>query len=251
MDLGGVAEILVFRFLAVFARIGSALAFMPGFGEIQIPVRARLATALVLCAGLLPAVPAPAVVPSTPAGMTMVLAAEVTTGVWIGLVARILLSAMHFAGYQAGQVSGLANAFAPGLGSFEGSTMLATFLLVAAVALVFLTDAHHVVIRALVYSYQVFPVGSFMMADKASEMVRAGARSLYIGVAVSAPFYVAGMVLNLGMGLANRMMPQLPVFFVAAPLLIVAGLIVLSGAAPSIIGFFVEELTGWLGTFRF
>lgn len=251
MEFEEVAALFVFQFLVVFARIGSALAFMPAFGEIQIPVRARLATALVVCAGLLPAVPGSAEVPSAPMRMTMVLAAEVTTGVWIGLVARLLLSSMHFAGYQAGQVSGLANAFAPGLGSFEGSTMLATFLLVSAVALLFLTDTHHVIIRALIYSYQVFPVGSFMMADKTSEIVRAAAKSLYIGVAVSAPFYVMGMVLNLGMGLANRMMPQLPVFFVAAPLLIVGGLVVLAGATPSIIGYFLEELAGWLGTFRF
>ena len=49
-------------------------------------------------------------------------------GLWIGLTARILLAAMEFAGFQIGQVSGLANAFGPSLGSFEGATLVASLL---------------------------------------------------------------------------------------------------------------------------
>ncbi|MDX2485509.1 MAG: flagellar biosynthetic protein FliR [Pseudodonghicola sp.] len=242
---------VIFGYVLVVARIGGALMFMPGFGETQIPPRARLSFALVLCAALYPATPIAAVMPDTPVGMAQLLASELTIGLWIGLVARVLLSAMDFAGYQVGQVSGLANAFGPSLGSFEGATLVATLMLLGAVAVIFATDTHHVILRGLMMSYTVFPPGPLMPGDLAQQIVRAGARSLYIGTAVAAPFFVMGVILNLGMGLANRMMPQLPVFFVAASVLIAAGMLVLGVAIPSMMEFFINQFTDWFGLLRF
>ncbi|MDC0739478.1 flagellar biosynthetic protein FliR [Cognatishimia sp. SS12] len=242
---------LIFGYLLVVARIGSAMLFLPGFGETQIPLRARLSFALVLCLALYPVVPVAATPPSTPSAMFVLLAAEATIGLWIGLVARVLLSAMQFAGYQVGQVSGLANAFGPSLGSFEGATLMASLLIIGSVALIFVTDTHHIILRGLMESYVVFPPGVIMAGDLAQQMVKAGSRSLYIGTSIAAPFFVMGVILNLGMGLANRMMPQLPVFFVAAAMLIGVGLIVLSIAIPSMIEHFLTEFIRWFSAFRF
>jgi flagellar biosynthetic protein FliR len=56
-----------------------------------------------------------------------------------------------------------------------------------------------------------------------------------------------GVVLNVGLGLSNRMMPTLPVFFVAAPVLIAAGLVVLVVAVPSMLHGFIAGFEDWLG----
>ena len=237
-------------FFLVFARMGSALMFLPGFGEIQIPVRARLAFAIVLSLSILPLAPVPANLSELGGDILWILGLEVTIGLWIGLSARVLLSAMQFAGYQVGQISGLANAFGPSLGSFEGATITATFLLLGAVALIFATDTHHLILTALIESYSVFQVGQVIPEDLAEQMIKAGAKSLYIGTSIAAPFFVVGVVLNLGMGLANRMMPQLPVFFVAGPLLIVLGFLVLYAAMPAALETFVQGLSDWLVSFR-
>ncbi|MFC2970535.1 flagellar biosynthetic protein FliR [Acidimangrovimonas pyrenivorans] len=236
-------------FLMVFARLGSALIFMPGFGEQMVPMRARLSLALVMCLALTPATPVPPLNPDTLVMLARLLAAEVTVGLWIGLAARTLFSALMFAGYQVGQISGLANAFAPNLGSFQGSTMVASFLLIGGLALLFATNTHYIIIRALLYSYDVFPFGRVILGDMAQQMVKAVSASFYIGLSLAAPFLVVGMVLNLGLGLANRMMPTLPVFFVASSLLIAAGLLILSIAAPSMLRGFLDHFTQWLGTF--
>ncbi len=251
MSLDSAVAGLIFGYFLVVGRIGSALMFLPGFGETQIPIRARLAFALVLSAALYPITPIAAVLPDSPVSMLLLLASEVTIGLWIGLTARVMLSAMQFAGYQVGQVSGLANAFGPSLGSFEGATLVATLLLLSSVALILATNAHHLILRALIHSYSVFPPGVGLPADLAKQIVRAGGHSLYIGTAVAAPFFLMGLVLNLGMGLANRMMPQLPVFFVAGSLLIGVGLLVLLVAIPSMLGFFLDDFAAWLVDFRF
>jgi flagellar biosynthetic protein FliR len=251
MDLNSYVSGLIFGYLLVVARIGSAVLFMPGFGETQIPVRARLSFALVLCLALYPVVPVAAQAPDTPAELFTLMSSEITIGLWLGLVARVLLAAMQFAGSQVGQVTGLANAFGPSLGSFEGATLLANLLLVGSVALIFVTDTHHIIMRALMDSYNVFPPGVIMIGDLAKQMVKAGGHSLYIGTSIAAPFFVMGVILNIGMGLANRMMPQLPVFFVAAAMLIAVGMLILSVAIPSMIEYFLTELIRWLGSFTF
>jgi flagellar biosynthetic protein FliR len=251
MDLGAFLTSQVMAYVLVFARLGSVMMFMPGFGETQVPVRMRLMLALVLCAALLPATPVGPMELDTPLALLPVLAIEITLGLWIGLTARILMTALQFAGYQIGMVSGLANAFAPGMGSFQGATLVASALMMAAVALIFVTDLHHVILRALLMSYEVFPVGRIMPGDLAEQIVRAAGMSLYLGVSLAAPFYVLGLLLNVGLGLANRMMPSLPVFFIASPVLIAAGLFVLVAATPSILRGYLEAFTGWLGLLAF
>ncbi|GHD99288.1 flagellar biosynthesis protein [Defluviimonas sp. 20V17] len=241
----------VMGFLLVVARLGSALVFMPGFGESYVFARARLALALVICLALYPATPVPPIPAGDLAMVARLMAAEVTVGLWIGLAARAIFTALEFAGAQIGQVSGLANAFGPSLGSFQGATMVATFLLVGGLAAMFATNTHYVIIRALLYSYQVFPFGQPILGDMASQMVKAVQASFYIGLTLAAPFLVMGMILNLGLGLANRMMPNLPVFFVAGSVLIGAGFLILAVAVPSMLHTFMDRFSQWFGSFVF
>jgi flagellar biosynthetic protein FliR len=90
-----------------------------------------------------------------------------------------------------------------------------------------------------------------MPGDLAEQTVMAVGMSFYIGVSLSAPFYVMSLVLNVGLGLSNRMMPTLPVFFVAAPVLIGAGLFVLLMAAPAMYQTYLDSFADWLGRLSF
>jgi flagellar biosynthetic protein FliR len=251
MDLASFLTEQFLGFALVFARLGAALMFMPGFGEQSVPVRHRLIFALALSAALRPVTPVGEVPADDPMTLFTLLGVEIAVGLWIGLTARILLSALQFAGYQIGIVAGLANAFGPQLGSFEGSTMVASGLLMAGVALIFATDLHHVIIGALLMSYEVFPVGMIMPGDMAEQIARAVSTSFWIGVSITAPFYVMGLLLNLALGLANKMMPTLPVFFVAVPVLIAAGLLVLALSGSALFSGFLQAFADWLGMLTF
>ena len=251
MLLATFLEAQLISFMLVFARLGSAMIFMPGIGEQAVPVRYRLLFALALSAGLMPVTPVYGIEPIGPIVLVSLLAFEVTIGLWIGLTARILLSALQFAGYQIGLVAGLSNAFAPSIGSFEGSTMVASGMLMAGVALIFVTDLHHMIVEALLMTYAIFPVGGIMLADMSEQITKAVAKSFYIGVSITAPFYMMGLLLNLGLGLANRMMPNLPVFFVAIPVLIFLGVLVLAVSAPWAFTGFLMSFEEWLARLAF
>ncbi|ETX28913.1 flagellar biosynthetic protein FliR [Roseivivax isoporae] len=251
MDLTAFVTAQFLGVAAIFARIGTVFLFMPGFGERSIPVRHRLALALVMCIALSPALPVGPLELSGLAAILALLGTEATLGLWLGMTARILMNALNFAGYQIGMTSGLANALAPSMGAFEGATLVASTLMLAGTTLIFATDLHHVIVGAMVMSYDIFPLGGIMPGDMARQIVRAAGMSFYVGVSIAAPFYVMGLVLNVGLGLANRLMPTLPVFFVAMPVLLASGLLVMTMALPSMLSGFLTVFADWLGLLTF
>jgi len=237
--------------LLVFARIGTALMFLPGFGESFVPARFRLLFALAFSFAIHLAIPLDLAVTEGVTGLLGPLILEITIGAWIGLTARILMTALQFAGYQIGMVSGLSNAFAPDSAAFQGGTILSSALILAGVAVIFATDFHHLMIDALLMSYEVFPVGLIIPGDLAEQVVKAAGASVYVGVSLAAPFFILTLLLNLAMGLANRMMPTMPVFFVASPILIGFVLIVMAIAVPSMLRGLLHHMADWFGSFTF
>ncbi len=251
MDLSVYLTSQMAGIIVVFARIGSILVFMPGFGETQVPVRFRLMFAVILSLAFYSAIPIGPLQFNSWLQFIPIITLEIIIGLWIGLTARIIMTALQFAGYQIGLVSGIANAFAPNMNTFQGATIIASALLMLELTLIFATNLHHVIIRALLMSYDVFPPGQIMLGDLAAQIIKAADKSFYIGLSLTAPFYVMGMIMNAGLALANRMMPSLPVFFVAGPILIGAGFYILTISAPYMVKGFQNTFANWLGNLSF
>ena len=138
----------------------------------------------------------------------------------------------------------LANASIFNPAASEQSTIVATFLLLAAMLLIFVTDLHHLMLMAIVGSYEVFQPGAGLPVGGMAEVIaRLVARSFVLGVELAAPFIVVAMVFQFSMGLIARLMPQLMIFFIAIPVQIMLGFVVLSITLSAI-------LMVWLGTFQ-
>ncbi|HYE01480.1 MAG TPA: flagellar biosynthetic protein FliR [Alphaproteobacteria bacterium] len=217
----------VFAFLLAFSRLGTAISLMPGFGDLYVPMRVRLILGLALTFVLLPVV-APLLPPQPPTlgqGFLYVLG-EVTVGLFLGSVARLLLSALDLAGFLVSQQIGLgaAVAFNPSL-TTQG-TLIGAFLSALGVVVVFATDTHHLMIGALAESYRVFAAGT---APEAGDMARMTidlvSSSFLLGMQLSGPFLVLGTVFMAGLGLVSRVMPALQIFFISLPLQIGIGLL--------------------------
>ena len=109
----------VFAAALIFARMGSILMILPGFGEQAIPARVRLAFALTFGFALGPLIspqlPPP---PDTLAGISGMIAIEAIIGLMIGAAARLFLATAAIAGQIIGYQTGLAMAqsFDPTMG---------------------------------------------------------------------------------------------------------------------------------------
>jgi flagellar biosynthetic protein FliR len=209
-----------FGYLLVFARVGATLALLPGFSAAYVSMRIRLIFALALALVVRPVVgDALPALPDTVVGLALLLAAEISIGTFIAVIARIIVAALQMAGTFMAYFSSLANALVHDPVADQQSSTLAGFLGTLGLVLIFVTDLHHLMLRAIVASYVRFPPGMMLPTDGfAAAVTDAVAGSMIIGLQLAAPLLVAALVYNIGLGLLGRLMPQLPVFFFGLPL---------------------------------
>ena len=241
---------LAAAFLLVFARIGTMLMLLPGLGEQNISARMRLTAALVLAAVLLPLHrSAYHVDTSALAPVIVMLVEEILIGAMLGLTARLTISALEVAGSVIAQQLGLGFVTAVDPTQGEQGAIVGNFLTMLGITLVFATDMHHLVIAALNDSYALFAPGEVpAVGDAAALITKVVAGAFRIGIQLSAPFLVFGLMFNIGLGVLSRLMPQMQVFFVALPLSILLGLMFLVLVIGAMMGVFLDYAGGVLAT---
>lgn len=215
----------VFGYLLVFARLGTMSMMLPGFGELSVPPRVRLSIALAVALVVYPVVrdllPAQ---PDQPAALAVLIGGEIGVGALVGGAGRLIFSALNVTGTVVANATGLS--FAQTVDPSQGgqSAVLTTFLNLLAIALVFAGNFHLPMIGAMRDSYGLFTPGHLPpIADFAQLAIAAVSRAFALGIRIASPFLVFAIIFNAGMGLLSRLMPQLQIFFIAAPLQIVAG----------------------------
>ncbi len=209
----------LFSFFLVFVRVGTAIAVLPGFSAAYVAVRIRLALALALSlllaptlAGSLPAMPA------SPLAMALLIVGEALVGAFLGLIPRIAMAALHAAGTFAAFFGSLTSAVVQDAVADQQSSTLAGFFLTAGMVLVFVSDLHHLMLRALAESYHVFAAGGPFASSIAAEgLGRTLTAAFALGLQLSAPFLIVSIASNVAVGLLGRLMPQLPVLFFGLP----------------------------------
>ncbi|MCC6776550.1 MAG: flagellar type III secretion system protein FliR [Hyphomicrobiales bacterium] len=235
---------LAASFLLVFARIGTMVMLLPGLGELSVPVRVRLTVALVLAAVLLPLHRSAYQVDLRSFGpLIVMLAEELFIGAVLGLAARLTISALQVAGSVVAQQLGLGFVTAIDPTQGQQGALVGNFLTILGVALIFATDLHHLVIAALSDSYTIFRPGEIpLIGDVAALTTRTIADAFRVGIQLSAPFLVFGLLFNLGLGVLSRLMPQMQVFFVGVPLSILLGFLILLLAVGAMMSVFLGSV---------
>jgi flagellar biosynthetic protein FliR len=228
--------------MLVFARVGAMVMLMPALGEENIPMRVKLSIALMLTLVLLPLHrSAYHIDMTTLSGLLVLMLHEIVIGIILGATARVTLSALQVAGSVIAQQMGLG--FVTSVDPTQGQqgVLVGNFLTMLGITMLFATDSHHLVIAALSDSYKIFSPGESMLTgDVASLATQAFAAAFKIGLQLSAPFLVFGLVFNIGLGVLARLMPQMQVYFVGAPLSILAGFLILAIVLAAMMGTFLD-----------
>ena len=225
--LGWLASFLMpfFRILGIFtaAPILSARAF---------PTRIRIGLALLVAmvtAPLSNAAPASFDDPD----IWLLLAGELMVGLAIGLVARMILSAVDLAGETIGLQMGLSFAgfFDPASGSNSNAVgrLLGTLSLAAFVA----AAGPALLIAATVQSIETVPAAEAGSAFLGRIDVGSIATTVFeLGILIALPYMALLLFVNLALGVVSRVAPQLNVFAIGFPVTISAGLVLLTLGLP-------------------
>lgn len=247
--------------LLLATRLGALLLATPPFGALAVPASVRLLVVLALAAVLAPAVdPAAAVAAAADLGTLLAaLAGEAALGLTMALGV-----ALAFAAFQIGarlldvQIGfGIGQVFDPA--TRQQLPVLAGLAAPLALVLFVTADAHHAMLRAVAVGLERFPpgapwpLGSALDAAIGPVLVQASA-AFSLGFALVAPVVFALALVDLGLGVLARNLPQMNMFVLGIPVKVVAGVAALSlwvaGAGPVVAKIHATMLAGWSAFFR-
>lgn len=229
----------VLRILLVFVRIGGLLMAAPVFGHQMIPVRVRVLAGVLLAysvAGFATG-PLPEYVTHN-VGFVLVLLVEAGTGLLLGFTARLLFWAIDFAGSIMGfqMALSLAQTYNPMSGT--SSNPLGRILSYTALLAFLLADGHHHLLRALVRSFEVIPLGAAPLAAGGPLLLEYVGAFFRIALRLSAPFLVVLFMSDVALGIFARVIPQANLFALSLPVKLLVGLgvffVFMQGLMPSL-----------------
>ena len=233
-----------FAFVLALARIGGAVALLPGLGEGALPPMLRAGIALTVTLVLLPVI-APLVPPPPEPGLQAagMVAAELVTGLWLGWLARLFALALPIAGQFIAYLLGLATVLQPSTDLGSQNTALSRLFELAAPLAILSSGLYALPLTALAGSYRLIPPGSVLPAgDGAAITVRTVGSIFALALRLAAPFLLAGIVWHVAIGLLARLVPRIQVYFVAMPGQILGGLVLLAALSAAILSAYLDAI---------
>jgi flagellar biosynthetic protein FliR len=214
--------------ILVFTRLCALFLLTPLFAVTQVPVHIRIIFLLAL-AGLLTASMkiVPASIPHSPAMLVEAGICEFFIGALMAFGLFAAFGAFLFGGrildLQMG--FGVANLINPSTNT-QGP-LLGTILNLAGVMTFFLLDGHHMLIRGFAYSIEQLPVGQGIASIQIEAVIAQFGKMFVYGLMLVAPAVFAMFLLDMGLAVAARTMPQINIFILGFPLKIFVGSILL------------------------
>jgi flagellar biosynthetic protein FliR len=199
-------------FVLIATRVLAVLATSPVMSLRNVPGQARLGLGLFTALILVPVLAKDGLPPGVDVTWAT-LAGEAVVGALSGFAATLAYTAITFGASLLDFQSGfsMATLYDPTFGA-QGA-ILERFYSAIAALLFFQTDAHHLVIQALVQLFAVVPLGKFTLARINPELLaQIAAGSFVVAVELVFPVMVALMLADIALGVLSRVAPQFGIF---------------------------------------
>ncbi len=223
MEITQVFEAEVFKvFLLVLVRISGLIVAAPVLGSRNFPVMGKIGLTGLTAMVVTPTIAAlDQTLPDGTLAFGALALGELVIGLMIGFVMTLLFAAIQIGGQIMDMQSGFAliNVFNP---AFETQFPVFGFVLfVLAVLFLLVTNGHHLMLRAVVSTFDRVPLGGFAANPRlALDVSRLGTLMFVDGLMLAAPVAAAMLAAYFVMGLVGRVVPQIQLFAVGFPLTI-------------------------------
>lgn len=228
--MSAAAQQAILGVFLVFSRIGMCFLVLPGISSDRTPAKVRLFLAISVSLAISPIVISSlqSAIVQNAGYLAPVIAMEAFTGLLIGLLIRIFFVALEFSATAMAGFLGYSSAFTHNIEGSDAATSLSAIVTIPAVIVFFLLDQHTKIIGLLLESYRSFPLGQGpLLQSSLDTLLAALATAFRLALQICAPLLIYSLVVNLLFGLLNRMVPQIPAYFISAPFLMFGGLIIL------------------------
>ena len=236
-------------FLLLFVRITALVVTAPVLGYQAVPVQVKVSLGLFLALVFYPlvSVHAPAV-DTRLIPLVVVALKEVCVGLLLGFALSLVLEGARFAGDVVSYSMGMSMANVIDPENSQNVSVISEFFYLITTLLFLLLNGHHFVIEALRLSYTAVPIGGLTFNLLLGQgVVKLTGFVFLIAIKLAAPIVVALFLVDVGLGVLARVVPQMNVFMVSFPLKIAVGLMMLMTTGPMMIYVFKKLLVGFEG----
>lgn len=233
-------------FLLLLVRILSFIGTAPFFGAKTVPKRIKILMAVVVSFLVFQVTQDTKVEYSGVIEYATFVIEEAVIGMLLGLISNICVQVIYFAGNFIDMDMGFAMAtlLDPATGINISVTGNLYYYLVMAMLLV--TDMHQYLIKAIVDTYQVIPVGGLIIrASLYEHLIDFAANYFLIGFRIALPVFATILLVNSILGILAKIAPQMNMFVIGLQLKVLAGLVILlamAGMLPVISDFIFDQI---------
>lgn len=213
-------------FILVFLRMLSFFIIVPVFFPKGTPNILKVTFTLILSLMIISSMDYSSInVPNNNFAFMLKCMTEVTTGLVFAYITNLCFFSIRLAGQLMDLQVGFAmiNMFDPTLNS--NATLLEHMFYWFSVILFFTIDAHHILIKALMQSFDVVNLGQFILSQESVMVVIKTFIDFFaLGLKIAIPIVLIIILTDLVLGLVARTVPSLNVMILGLPLKILVGL---------------------------
>lgn len=215
------------QFLWPLIRIGAFFMVVPVIGAQTVPPRIRLLLALLLTMAIAPQLrDLPQPDPLSPLSVVLV-AQQLLIGIGLGLFLQLMMQAFIMTGQIIAMKMGLGFASLNDPVNGVVVTVVSQFNLILATLLFLAMNGHLVMIDVLVESFRTLPVGLHPGGERLMALVSWGSWMFAAAVLMALPAVTALLIINSTLGVITRAAPQLNIFAIGFPLMLLLGFVIL------------------------
>ena len=216
-----------YNWLFVFMRISAFLLVLPFFSTVNFPHVMRVALSAITALLVAPLLPPFALGKLSFYATLGLMFQEISIGLLLGFIARVIFFAVDLAGNIVGMEMGL-NLGAMMNPASQQNTQAPGMILFFLASVVMLTlDLHHWILMGFERTYTVLPIGGAHLNSALFEtIVGQTTRIFVVALQISAPMIAVSFVVTMVFAVLSRAVPQMNVFAESFGFRIAAGLIV-------------------------
>ncbi len=219
-------------FLLLSIRISAFMLISPLFSTTAVSLPIRIALMAGLTLALMSSVVTPTIDIMSPLGV-MIIIREAIIGVSVGIIFQIAFTSVAMAGEHIALSMGLGFASMVDPQNGSQSVVVAQFLNIMLILIFLVTEGHHVLLRQLIASYKVAPIGGDLDASLFLGIVKSAALVFSAALIISLPVIVLLFLVNILVGFMTRVAQQMNIFSIGFPLTILAGFMMVFVSLPT------------------
>jgi flagellar biosynthetic protein FliR len=219
----------------IFVRVSSLFLTAPYFSSAAFPAQVKIFFALITSILLYPVIPAQNVGIDPQSGAIFMITAiftEVLVGAALGMVGKIVFAGLELAGRLISLKTALGFASLVDSMTQQQRTIVSNLFNLLAILIFLAIGGDKIYLSGLVQSFQVVPLQQAQIEMAGPFMLELATYLFVIGVQLTAPFMIVLFLVDLSLAIFARIMPQANIMFIALPIKLGVGFILLYLVAP-------------------